>query len=97
MARHTERHQLTAGTAHMLKEARMAAGWTQAEAAWAVGCAASYIAELESGRKAPSTAMAGSIISAYRLDNHKAARLLTEAVDGVGRSRPSKRREGASA
>lgn len=71
----------------------MVAGMTQAEAAWGIGCAASYVSELENGRKAPSAAMAGQIIAAYKLDKRQAARLLFEAVDGTGRSRPSRRRD----
>jgi DNA-binding XRE family transcriptional regulator len=77
----------------MLREARMAAGMTQAEAAWTIGCASSYVSELESGRKAPSTVMAAEIIRAYKMDKRQAARLLFEAVDGTGRSRPSRRRD----
>ena len=93
----TRPHYLSAGTAHMLKEARMAAKLTQSEAAWSVGCAASFICELERGRKAPSKVMAAEIIRAYKLDGAQSGRLLKEAVGGVGRDRPSKRREGASA
>ena len=37
--------------------------------------------------------MAGQIIAAYKLDKRQAARLLFEAVDGTGRSRPSRRRD----
>lgn len=71
----------------MLRAARQRRCWTLKSAAARIGCHYTYLWHLENSDRAPSVAMATDIIKGLELNREQAIALLSESVDGAGRSR----------
>jgi len=69
-----------------LRRARLRLGLSYRQASQRAGVAHGHLCDLEHGRRAPSVAVAESIIFGYRLKPDVACRLLAEAIPDAGRS-----------
>jgi transcriptional regulator with XRE-family HTH domain len=90
----TRRHVLTPETAAMLASARRSRGWSLRQAARQTGVSFGTIGNLETARRAPSTAVALILVSAYRLSHDDSRQLLGESVTDAGRSSPRRASNG---
>jgi transcriptional regulator with XRE-family HTH domain len=90
-------HRLTPETGAMLRDARKQKRWTLEKAAQEVGVHLSHLSRMETGRSAPSTALAMDLVFVFQLDHDQARRLISEAVPGVGRDKASRRKAKAAA
>lgn len=88
-----ERGHLSRTMANRLALARSAQGWTLKRAAAECGCSITTIWGLENAQRVPSVALAGNVCRAYRLSREDTIALMSEAVRGAGKDKPSKRRE----
>jgi transcriptional regulator with XRE-family HTH domain len=82
------RRVLLPATAAMLAEERRKRGWSLRRAGRAIGCSYETVRLLELRRRVPSTATAKGVAIAYDLPAGAIGRLMAEAVDGAGKSRP---------
>ncbi len=85
-----ERHYLSPALAAMLRKGRRRKGLGLRPASRKIGIGHSYLIALETGQRAPSTAVAERLIENLGLDPGEAAWLRSEAIPDVGRSSPGR-------
>jgi transcriptional regulator with XRE-family HTH domain len=84
------RRRLTWESAAMIKRARLAKGWTLAEAAKTAGITEAFWWMLENQHRAPSMTTAQAIARVLGLDWDQAEMLYSESVENAGRSKASR-------
>jgi transcriptional regulator with XRE-family HTH domain len=84
------RRRLTWESAAMIKRARLAKGWTLADAAKTAGITEAFWWMLENQHRAPSMETARGIARVLDLDWDQSEQLYSESVENAGRSKPSR-------
>jgi transcriptional regulator with XRE-family HTH domain len=86
--RRAAHRSLPPDVAAMLRQARLARGWTKSAAAGYTRVSRRMLTLLEQGQRRPSIVLAESLAQAYRLDPEDSARLMQAAVHNAGRDSP---------